>query len=91
MESPAGFDVAPLVRYNGIMFHHHVLGATMTTATEAKAFTVRLPAELHDAASEAAARNGCSLNKLLQGPVQDYLRREEDKRRFDSFSRLVKT
>jgi hypothetical protein len=60
----------------------------MTATREARSFTVRLPGELHNAASEAAARNGSSLNKLLQRLVEEYLRKEAEQQLFDSFTRL---
>jgi hypothetical protein len=60
----------------------------MAARTGSKSFTVRFPDDLHHAASDAAARREKSLNALLQEITEAYLRQEEERELFDSFTRL---
>ena len=60
----------------------------MATTVTARSFTVRLPADLHRAATDAAARRKLSLNFLLQELVEAYVRQEEVRLLYDSFTKL---
>jgi len=60
----------------------------MGTRTRTRSFTVRFPAELHHAATDAAARRKQSLNALLQEITEHYLQKEAERELYDSFTRL---
>ena len=57
-------------------------------AAATRTFTVRFPEQLHRLAAETAAASGVSLNQLLQRAIEAYLRDEEARQLFDSYSRL---
>ena len=60
----------------------------MASETQTRTFTVRFPDNLHQAVSASAAQQRKSLNALLQDLAETYLRQEEERRLFDSFTRL---
>ena len=53
-----------------------------------KTLTVRFPLTLHEAAAVAAGRSQKSLNAWIQEVIERHLRDEQERRLFDSFSRL---
>ena len=59
----------------------------MASDAQTPTFTVRFPDNLHKAISASAARQGESLNALLQDLAETYLRQEDERRLFDSFTR----
>ena len=60
----------------------------MRTKIASRTFTVRFPEELHQEISSVAAQRQQSLNALLQGIAEAFLREQEEKALFESFTRL---
>ena len=60
----------------------------MAIKSSAKTFTVRFPDKLHASLTTAASRRQKSLNNLMQEITEAYLRQEEEKALFDSYTRL---
>jgi len=60
----------------------------MAVKSAPRTFTVRFPAKLHESLSKVAGKRRKSLNILMQEITEEYLKQEEDKELFDSFTRL---
>jgi len=60
----------------------------MESDAQKPTFTVRFPETLYQAVSASAARQHKSLDALLQDIAEIHLRQEEERRLFDSFTRL---
>ena len=60
----------------------------MESDAQTPTFAVRFPNNLHQAVRDSAARQGISLNELLREIAETHLRQEEERRLFDSFTRL---
>lgn len=59
----------------------------MATAATARAMTVRLEPELHDAALRLARKRGISLNALLQESLASVVKSAEDRDLYEAFER----
>lgn len=55
---------------------------------QTKALTLRLNVELHEAVVRLARRQDCSINAYLQQRLQDIVRLEEEKARYDAYTLL---
>jgi hypothetical protein len=60
----------------------------MAATSGSRTFTVRFPDKLHQSLSASAALRRKSMNTLMQEITEEYLRQEQEKAHFDSYSLL---